>query len=240
MLRAIESGSLGRGQHTWLDSHFHFSFADYFNPENINFGVLRVWNDDIVLPDTGFDMHPHKDMEIISYVIEGELSHADSMGNEQVLTRGQVQYMSAGTGVWHSEHNRGNEPLRFFQIWIFADKNGYEPNYGDFRFKWEDRINRWLPLATSVDNEVSEAPIKIHQDINAYATFLEQGATLDFNVEPERQAYLVVAEGKVRVNGIGLHARDALEITSEDVTLESLEDAHIVVIEMPLDDEIVN
>jgi redox-sensitive bicupin YhaK (pirin superfamily) len=240
MLRAIESGSLGRGQHSWLDSHFHFSFADYYNPENINFGVLRVWNDDIVLPDTGFDMHPHKDMEIISYVIDGQLSHADSMGNEQALTRGQVQYMSAGTGVWHSEHNRGTVPLRFFQIWIFADENGYEPNYGDFRFKWEDRINQWLPLASSVDNAESQAPIKIHQDINAYATLLEAGKTLSFEVKPDRQAYLVVAEGKVRVEGIGLHARDALEIRSQDISLESLEDAHIVVIEMPLSDETIN
>jgi redox-sensitive bicupin YhaK (pirin superfamily) len=237
MLRAVESGTMGRGQHGWLDSHFHFSFADYYNPENINFGVLRVWNDDIVMPDTGFDMHPHKNMEIISYVIDGELSHADSMGNEQALSRGQVQYMSAGTGVWHSEHNKGKEPLRFFQIWIFADENGYEPNYGDYRFKWEDRINRWLPLATSVDNKDSVAPIRIHQDINAYATYLEAGKSLSFEVKADRQAYLVVAEGKVRADGIGLHARDGLEIVSQDITLDAVEDAHVVIIEMPLSDE---
>ena len=126
---------MGRGIHGWLDSHFHFSFAEYYNPENINFGVLRVWNDDIVLPGTGFGTHPHDNMEIISYVLEGELSHADSMGNEQTLTRGQVQYMSAGTGITHSEYNHGEVPLRFFQIWIFADKRGYRPNYGDYRFK---------------------------------------------------------------------------------------------------------
>jgi redox-sensitive bicupin YhaK (pirin superfamily) len=234
MLRAIESGSLGRSQLGWLDSHFHFSFAEYYNPENIDFGVLRVWNDDIVLPDTGFDMHPHKNMEIISYVVDGELSHADSMGNEQTLTRGQVQYMSAGTGVWHSEHNRAEKPLRFFQIWIFADKDAYTPNYGDYRFKWEDRDGRWMPIATWTENGTSEAPIKIHQDINAYATWLEAGKSLPFEVKPDRQAYLVVAEGKVRVDGIGLHMRDAIEIRSQDVTVEALEDAHVVVIEMPL------
>jgi redox-sensitive bicupin YhaK (pirin superfamily) len=240
MLRAIESGSMGRGQHGWLDSHFHFSFAEYYNPENINFGVLRVLNDDLVMPDTGFDMHPHKNMEIISYVVDGELSHADSMGNEQTLTRGQVQYMSAGTGVWHSEHNRGENPLRFFQIWIFADENEYPPNYGDFRFTWEDRIDRWMPVATGVENATSEAPIKIHQDINAYATYLTAGKSLSFEVKPNRQAYLVVAEGKLRVDGIGLRARDAMEIRSQDVTVEALEDTHAVIIEMPLSEEIVD
>ncbi|MDR2197459.1 MAG: pirin family protein [Coriobacteriales bacterium] len=232
MLRAIESGTLGRGQHGWLDSHFHFSFADYYNPENINFGVLRVWNDDIVMPDTGFELHPHKDMEIISYVINGELSHGDSMGNKQTLTRGQVQYMSAGTGVWHSEHNWGKDPLRFFQIWIFSDEDGYQPAYGDFRFTWEDRINRWLPVASSTENSASEAPIKIHQDINAYATYLTAGTTLPFEVGSGRQAYLVLAEGKARVGGIELATRDAVEIVEEDVSIEALEDAHIFVIEM--------
>jgi redox-sensitive bicupin YhaK (pirin superfamily) len=223
---------MGRGIHGWLDSHFHFSFAEYYNPENINFGVLRVWNDDIVLPGSGFGTHPHDNMEIISYVLEGELSHADSMGNEQSLSRGQVQYMSAGTGVTHSEYNHGDVPLRFFQIWIFADKRGYPPNYGDYRFNWDDRIDKWLSIATSYDNKTATAPIKIHQDVNAYATYITAGKSLPFEVAAGRQAYLVVAEGKARVNGIGLTARDALEIVEEDVVVEALEDAHVVVIEM--------
>jgi redox-sensitive bicupin YhaK (pirin superfamily) len=220
-----------------LDSHFHFSFAEYYNPENINFGVLRVLNDDIVLPGTGFDTHPHQNMEIISYVIEGALSHADSMGNEQTLTRGQVQYMSAGTGVLHSEYNHGTVPLRFLQIWIFADANEYPPQYGGQRFRWEDRIDTWLPLATGTDNQDSAAPIKVHQDINAYASYLTTDTSLPFAVAKGRQAYLVVAEGKARVDGIGLHARDAIEITEQDVTVTAEEDAHIVVIEMPLDEQ---
>jgi redox-sensitive bicupin YhaK (pirin superfamily) len=232
MLRAIESGTLGRGMHGWLDSHFHFSFADYYNPANISFGALRVWNDDLVLPGTGFDTHPHRDMEILSYVIDGELSHADSMGNEQTLGRGMVQYMSAGTGITHSEYNHGTVPLRFFQIWIFADEDGYEPNYGDHRFVWEDRVDTWMPIASGLDTADSTAPIRIHQDINVYATFLTAGASLPFEVGAGRQAYLVVAEGKARVGGIGLHARDAMEIVEEDVIVESLEDAHIVIIEM--------
>jgi redox-sensitive bicupin YhaK (pirin superfamily) len=232
MLRSIESGTLGRGAHGWLDSHFHFSFAAYYNPENINFGVLRVLNDDIVLPGTGFDTHPHQNMEIISYVIEGQLSHADSMGNEQTLSRGQVQYMSAGTGVTHSEYNHGDVPLRFFQIWIFADEDGHTPNYGDHLFNWDDRIDQWLPIATGLNNQASPAPVKIHQDVNVFATYLTAGKALPLTVANNRQAYLVVAEGKARIDGIGLHTRDALEIIEQDVIVEAVENAHIIVIEM--------
>ncbi|MDR0501444.1 MAG: pirin family protein [Coriobacteriales bacterium] len=233
MLRAIDSKAMGRGMHGWLDSHFHFSFSEYYNPENIDFGVLRVLNDDIVLPGTGFENHPHQNMEIVSYVLEGELTHGDNMGNEQTISRGHAQYMSAGTGVWHSEMNNGTLPLRFFQIWIFADKDGYEPNYGDHRFAWEDRINVWMPMATSINNATNTAPIKMHQDINMYASYLSAGKSLPFTVSVGRQAYLALAEGKIRVNGIGLHERDALEIVEEDIVIDALEDAHIVVIEMP-------
>jgi redox-sensitive bicupin YhaK (pirin superfamily) len=233
MLRAIDSAGMGRGVHGWLDSHFHFSFAEYYNPENVNFGVLRVLNDDLVLPGTGFDMHPHQNMEIISYVINGELTHGDNMGNKQTLTRGQTQYMSAGTGVWHSEHNFGKETLRFFQIWIFVDTDNYQPNYGDYRFNWADRVNTWMPVATSYDNSNNLAPVKIHQDINMYATYLEADKSLPFAIGSGRQAYLVVAEGKAWVNGIGLHERDALEITEENIELVTKgDDAHVIIIEM--------
>ena len=139
MRKYVDHTKMGRGQHGWLDSHFHFSFADYFNPQNIRFGVLRVFNDDIVQAQEGFDIHPHQDMEIISYVVQGELSHEDSMGNAHTLTRGQSQYMSAGTGVFHSEYNlQEKDELRFMQIWIFPDQRGYRPNYGDYRFALED------------------------------------------------------------------------------------------------------
>ena len=236
MLRAIKRESMGRGEHGWLDSHFHFSFAEYHNPENIRFGQLRVLNDDVVQPGTGFDTHPHKNMEIISYVVNGELSHADSMGNEHTLKRGQVQYMSAGTGVWHSEYNHGDVPLRFFQIWIFPDADDYPPNYGECRFEWQDRVDRWLPLASSVDNSQSQAPIKIHQDINAFASFLSANKSLDFAVGAGRQAYLAVAEGQVKVSGQALDLGDAMEIRGEDITVEAISDAHFLIIEMALSD----
>lgn len=232
MLRYIDSNLMGRGKHGWLDSHFHFSFAEYYNPENVQFGVLRVVNDDIVQPGTGFDTHPHKNMEILSYVVDGELTHADSMHNKETLTRGQVQYMSAGTGVLHSEHNLGEEPLRFLQIWIFPDKNGYEPAYGDYRFNWADRENQWLPVATGFDNAASTAPIHIHADINMYASYLSKGETIDFKVGAGRQAYLVLVEGEVDVNGNRMMMRDAMEIVEEDISINALRNAHIVVIEM--------
>lgn len=223
---------MGRAFHGWLDSHFHFSFAEYYNPRNIQFGALRVINDDLVQPGTGFDTHPHANMEIISYVVDGELTHADSMRNNQTLSRGQVQYMSAGTGVFHSEHNRGDDMLRFLQIWILPDAKGYKPNYGDYRFNFEDRQGRWLPIATSVDNIESKAPIRIHQDVNAYATVLKDGETLDFAVNKGRQAYLVLIEGDADINGVAMTRRDGLEIVEEDITIRPEGSAHVLVIEM--------
>jgi len=232
MLRFIDSSKMGRSDLGWLDSHFHFSFAEYYNKENVNFGVLRVINDDMVQPGTGFDMHPHRDMEILSYVIEGELSHADSMENKQTLTRGQVQYMSAGTGVVHSEHNWGKDLLRFLQIWIFTDKAGAKPNYGDYRFNWEDRINKWMPIASWTENKESQAPIRIHADINAYAAAPEQGQELSFKIGPGRQAYLVLIEGAVEIGGNKLGKRDALEIVEEDIVVKAVEPSHMLIIEM--------
>jgi redox-sensitive bicupin YhaK (pirin superfamily) len=232
MIRYIDHKKMGRGIHGWLDSHFHFSFSNYYNPDNIKFGALRVMNDDLVKPSTGFDVHPHENMEIISYVIDGELTHGDSMGNKETLTRGQVQYMSAGTGVWHSEHNLGDDILRFLQIWILPDGPDYKPCYGDYRFKFEDRIGRWLPIATWTESTDSEAPIRIHQDVNVYATVMHAGESLDFPVGEGRQAYMVLIEGEAGVGGAELVARDAVEITEEDVTVNPVKDSHLLVIEM--------
>ncbi len=236
MLRYVDHAKMGRGRHGWLDSHFHFSFADYYNPQNIRFGVLRVLNDDIVQPGEGFDTHPHRDMEIISYVVRGELSHKDSMGNAHTLTRGQSQYMSAGTGVFHSEHNLlDRDELRFIQMWILPDKHGYEPNYGDYRFALEDRFDRWLPIATGYDNKGSGAPIKVHQDINVYAAILGAGRSINFKVGGDRQAYLVCLEGEADVGAIHLNTRDALEIIKEDVCIATKDSCHLFIVEMPYD-----
>lgn len=232
MLRYIDSKKMGRSQLGWLDSHFHFSFAEYRNPDNVQFGVLRVINDDLIKANTGFDTHPHRDMEILTYVVDGELTHADSMDNQRTLGRGEVQYMSAGTGVLHSEHNRGNELLRLLQIWIFPDRAGYTPNYGDHRFALADRNDVWLPIASGVDNKDSTAPIRIHADINMYASILSPGTKQAFPVPQGRQAYMVLIEGDAQVEDIALSERDALEIVEQDLQLETKDGAHVLLIEM--------
>jgi redox-sensitive bicupin YhaK (pirin superfamily) len=232
MLRFVDSKKMGRSVSDWLDSHFHFSFAEYYNPGNIHFGVLRVVNDDQIQPGRGFDVHPHRDMEILSYVVEGELTHADSMGNRRTLTRGQVQYMSAGTGVTHSEYNLGGGLLRFLQIWIFPDRKGYAPNYGEYRFAFADRVDTWLPVASGVENARSAAPVRIHQDVNIYAAALSAGKEMSFPVQPRRQAYLVMIEGGALIGDVPLSARDALEIAGEDVVISPREFAHVIVFEM--------
>lgn len=232
MLRYIDSKKMGRSKLSWLDSHFHFSFAEYYDPENIQFGVLRVINDDLIEPHTGFDTHPHKDMEIITYVVDGAVTHADSMKNRHTLTRGQVQYMSAGTGVTHSEHNIGDETLRLLQIWIMPDRAGHTPNYDDYQFALEDRSNRWLPIASSYENAGSAAPVRIHADVNLYASIVSEKSTLTFEVAENRQAYLVLIEGAADVNGIGLSERDALEIIEESITINATQPSHILIIEM--------
>lgn len=230
MLTKRDHKSMGRSQMGWLDSHFHFSFAEYYNPQNMQFGVLRVINDDLIQPHTGFDTHPHKDMEIFSYVIDGALSHADSMGNQRTLTRGQVQYMSAGTGITHSEHNLGSEVLRLLQIWVMPDRHGHLPNYGEEPFSWDARVSKWLHMAGG--DKTVNVPIRMHADINLYATYLPAGSHGEFPVHDDRQAYLVLAEGTADVNGHQLQARDGMEIVAETIHLTARQDAHIVLIEM--------
>ncbi len=229
MLRRLESKDMGKSDLGWLKSIFHFSFSNYYNPDNMNFGVLRVINDDLVKSNTGFDTHPHKDMEIISYVIDGELTHGDSMGNKNSIGRGNVQYMSAGTGTYHSEHNFGNDTLRFLQIWILPSEKGLTPNYGDYRFKWEDRKNKWLQIVSSVEGN---APIKIYQDANIYVLELDKDKEIEFKVDEGRQAYLVQIEGSTQIDENVLKNRDALEIIEEDIIIKAKELSHVLIIEM--------
>ncbi len=230
MVKVIDSRNMGTSEKGWLHSLFHFSFAEYYNPANLQFGALRVLNDDIVEPGTGFDTHPHRDMEIISYVVEGALTHADSMGNQRTLTRGQVQYMSAGTGVLHSEHNLTDGPLRFLQIWILPDKKGYAPNYGDVPFTFAERENQWLHIASG---QAGAAPIHIHQDVEVSALHLAAGREMEYKLKSGRQAYLVQIEGTGSVNGQPLARRDAAEISGESqITLKANEDAHYILLDI--------
>ncbi|WP_195266179.1 pirin family protein [Clostridium sp. 1001275B_160808_H3] len=229
MLRKLDHRNMGKSNLGWLKSIFHFSFAEYFNIDNMNFGVLRVINDDLIEGNTGFDLHPHKDMEIVSYVVEGELTHGDTMGNKNTISRGHVQYMSAGTGVYHSEYNLGDSTARLLQIWVIPDKKGYKPAYGDYRFNWDDRKNKWLNIVSSKDGD---AAIKINQDSNFYVVELDKRKEIDFQVGPNRQAYLVQIEGNSTINNLELNERDALEIIEEDILIKADKKSHILVIEM--------
>jgi redox-sensitive bicupin YhaK (pirin superfamily) len=233
MLRYIDGTKMGRGVHPWFDRRHHFSFAEYYDPGNMQFGDLRALNDNLINPSRGFDMHPHKNMEVLSYVVRGELTHEDSLGNRSILTRGQVQYMSAGTGILHSEHNnRSDELLRYLEIWILPDRNGYEPSYGTCRFKIDESLNRWLPIAAGENNTDNGAPIRIHADIYAFAAILTPGSDLDFIVWQNRQAYMVLTEGALCVADLRLSAGDALRITEEQVKLHADSEAHVFLIEM--------
>lgn len=229
MIRKINSEYLGQSDLGWLRSRFHFSFAEYYNPNNINFGKLRVINDDLVKAGKGFTTHPHKDMEIVSYIVDGKLTHTDSMGNEHTLTRGHVQYMSAGTGVYHSEMNFGDETLRFLQMWIIPDKNGYTPNYGDFRYEWDDRNNKWLHIVSSYEGD---AEVKLHQDFNIYVVEIDEGNEVEFNVEEGRQAYIVQIEGKSDINGEEMNMRDGMEVVEEEIKIKAKEKSHVILLEM--------
>ena len=229
MLRRLPVEKMGESNLGWLRSKFHFSFAEYYNEKNINFGVLRVINDDYIAPGTGFPTHPHRDMEIISYVIEGKLTHKDSMGNESTVERGEVQYMSAGTGVTHSEYNKHAEDTRILQIWVLPDRKGHTPNYGEYKFKYEDRIGKWLHFVSSKEGD---APIKVNQDVNFYVTEIEAGKEMEFEVKEGRQAYVVQIEGKSEINSTAMNPRDGLETIGESLKIAALEKSHILVIEM--------
>ena len=238
MVTLIKNAQMGKSDLGWLRSSFHFSFAQYFNPDNINFGVLRVLNDDQVQAQTGFNLHPHKNMEIISYVIDGHLTHGDSQGNSKSLSRGEAQYMSAGHGIMHSEHNKSDELTRFLQIWILPNEQELEPNYGDVSFPWEDRVDKWLHLATSTTSpKKHEQTIQIHADINMYVTYMTEDTKQNFTVSKGRQVYLVLIEGNSDINGITLSQRDALTSIEEDLTIHATTDAHLLVIEMEKTDE---
>ena len=230
MLRKLDHRYMGGAVYDWLETTYHVSFADYYNEANINFGVLRVLNDDIIAPHTGFETHPHKDMEIITYVIEGELTHKDSMGNVGVLKRGQMQYMSAGTGITHSEYNNTDIPLRLLQIWIVPDKRGHQPTYGEYHFDWEARHNQWLHMVSDIHED---APITINQDVNIYTILLDEGNIADINVAFGRQAYLMQIEGFSTVNEIALKEKDALEIIEDNIHIEATHTSHFIVIDMP-------
>jgi len=231
MFKVLKKENMGTSNLLWLESRFHFSFSDYRNPENINFGVLRVLNDDIIHPQGGFGMHPHKDMEIISYVVDGEITHKDSMGNEETLCRGDVQYMSAGTGVYHSEYNNhDSKDLRLLQIWIIPPQKGMKTLYGSQRFPKNERKNELLNIVSS---QTGNAKITIYQDIEIFVS--QTNKEIAYEIEKQKQVYFVQIEGSSLINdSFELHNGDAMEITKENrLHVKPLGTSHFLFIVMP-------
>jgi len=222
MQQVRRSAERGFADHGWLKSYHTFSFADYFDPEHVDFGALRVINEDRVQPGAGFGTHAHRDMEILSYVLSGALAHRDSMGNGSTIRPGDVQRMSAGRGVQHSEFNASNsEPVHFLQIWIVPNQRGIEPGYEERHFSAEERRGR-LRLIASADR--TDGSVLIHQDARVYAGLFDAGERASLAIAPGRRAYLQVARGTISANGSALAGGDALKLT-DAATLE-LEQAH--------------
>jgi redox-sensitive bicupin YhaK (pirin superfamily) len=233
--------TLGAANHGWLDAHHHFSFANYHDPARVHWGALRVWNDDRIAPGSGFPTHPHSDMEIITYVRTGAITHRDSMGNVGRTEAGDVQVMSAGSGVHHSEFNLENGETTLFQIWIIPDQRGGEPSWGARQFPKEGRDGAFVPLASGVadDDDAGEGALPIRADARVLGATIKAGTSVTYTPRSaERRLYLVPAAGKLRiedvegVEGVEAGARDGVAITSlESITITALEDSEVVLVD---------
>lgn len=230
MIEVRPFASLGHADHGWLDARHHFSFAGYRDPARDNWGALRVWNDDRIAPHTGFAPHPHADMEIVTYVRTGAISHEDSLGNKGRTEAGDVQVMSAGTGIRHSEHNHEDVETTLFQIWIIPDKRGEQPGWGTRPFPKGDRSGRFVTLASGMDGDGDALPINARARV--LGATLKAGESAAYAVDPARHLYLVPAEGAVEVNGVQVNTRDGAAITGlSEITVTALSDAEIVLVD---------
>ena len=229
----------GHADHGWLKANHSFSFASWYNPGKMNFGVLRVFNDDQVAAGTGFGKHPHDNMEIITLVQEGALQHADSMGNTSIMRPDEVQVMSAGTGIYHSEMNpSSDEALKLFQIWVHPDKEAMTPRYDQKTFLPEGRKNKWQEIIKP-DSQSEGDAIFIHQQAWFYLADPEKEFTMNYSSrKKDNGAYVFVIEGSIEVDGEKLGRRDAIGISEyENFTMKALEDSRILVMDIPMIDE---
>jgi len=222
--------SLGHARLDWLDTHHHFSFAHYHDQARMGWGALRVWNDDEIAAGSGFAPHPHADMEIITYVRSGAVSHEDSLGNKGCTAAGDVQVMSAGTGIRHAEYNHESEPTRIFQLWIVPTSSGGAPSWGTRPFPAGERAGRWIALASGNTDDPEALPIRA--DARVLGARLTAGQRIDYDLRPGRHAYLVPAKGAVSLNGIRIGERDGAAIRDEaKLHLTALDDAELVLVD---------
>jgi redox-sensitive bicupin YhaK (pirin superfamily) len=230
MIERRPFGDLGGADHGWLKAKHHFSFARYYDPERLGHGALRVWNDDEIAPNTGFPPHPHADMEIITYVRQGAITHEDSLGHKGRTEAGDVQVMSAGSGIRHAELNREPVPTTLFQIWIEPEGSGGEPSWGAKPFPKSDRSGRFVPLASGFAGDDDALPIKAPARV--LGATLKAGDVAEYKLGAKRHGYLVPAQGSVEVNGVRILTRDGAAISNEPVLkIKALEDSEIVLVD---------
>lgn len=230
MIELRPFASLGAANHGWLDAHHHFSFGDYYDPTRMQWGALRVWNDDLIAAQSGFPPHPHQDMEIVTYVRTGAISHRDSLGNEGRTAAGDVQVMSAGTGIQHAEFNLEDQETTLFQIWILPDSRGHAPSWGARPFPKDNRHRQFVTLASGLPEDGEALPI--HARARVAGAFVKAGETVRYETSAERHLYLVPASGRVRIGNVEAQARDGVAITGETaIEVTALEDSELVLVD---------
>ena len=230
MIDIRKFGSLGHADHGWLDARHHFSFADYHDPARMGWGAIRVWNDDEIAAKSGFPPHPHRDMEIVTYVRTGAITHEDSLGNKGRTAAGDVQVMSAGTGVRHAEYNLEDEATTLFQIWVLTDRPGAAPGWGAAKFPKDDRSGKFVTLASGYAEDGDA--LRINAAARVMGATLKAGETAELTLDPERHAYLVATAGPIEVNGVRAEARDGVAVTGEaQLTIRAIGEAEIVLVD---------
>lgn len=231
MIERRPYAQLGGARYGWLDTRHHFSFADYHDPQRLHWGRLRVWNDDWIAPHSGFGMHPHRDMEIITYVRSGAITHQDSLGNRGRTAAGDVQVMSAGSGIAHSEQNLEDEPTRIFQIWIMPNQSGLPPSWGTRPFPRAERDGRFVVLASGLPGDEQALPIRA--DGRVVAASLAAGQSAEYRPLAGRKVYLVPARGRIEVNGMRAEAGDGVAVADESLLrVVALEQSEVVLVDV--------
>ncbi len=232
MIKIRRSQERGHANHGWLDSYHSFSFSRYYDPEHMGYSVLRVINEDVIAPAQGFGMHSHKDMEIVTYMLQGAIRHEDSMGNGSVIRAGDVQRMTAGTGVTHSEFNASaTEPAHLLQIWLLPERDNIEPGYEEKQFDEAEKQGRWRLIAS---HDARDGSLLIHQDVDLYATVLAEDERLSYDMEAGRSLYIQVARGSINLSGETLLAGDAAKVdTRQAIELHALAPAELLLFDLP-------
>lgn len=236
-LQIRKGNERGYAKRAWLESYHSFSFANYYDPQHMHFSVLRVINDDVIAPAKGFGFHPHNDMEIITYMLEGELRHQDSIGNGSVIKAGDVQRMTAGTGIVHSEVNASDTVnAHLLQIWILPEQLGLQPSYEEKNFSREQKLNQWCLIAA---RDGHESAVKVHQDLQLYATILDANVVLSYRLEVGRSVYLHVATGEVEANGRALIAGDAMMLNGPaELAVKANKQSELLLFDLPLHEQV--